>query len=275
LAARSPLRMQCIRSSPSQVAQGELPQPDVVVAALGRRHGGRILADHRTWGFRRGVVGCAVGARRVVCAGAGRRSPAATLARTHPGKKSVSRGLRRALIVDGDELGDGIRISYASRPDGHRIAGQVGLELRWRTYTAKGVLGRAPPARLPRVACQAGHGFRGCSLVRFPGRPLRPSTGILCPLLRLLARRPGGTASRPSARAITSRLAAHYSPPGARARMASKTSHRSPSARSWGASSALRREIGAGYGGGLRGGEVAIGKRVAVKVFGGELITSA
>jgi len=109
------------------------------------------------------VVGVAVARGRVVSRALGVGLAVATLARTHPGI-SVAR-VARALIVDATELGEGYGYPTPAGQTAIEIAGQVGLELD-ATYTAKAFLGRAPLARLPRVACQAGHGFRGCSLAR-------------------------------------------------------------------------------------------------------------
>jgi 1-aminocyclopropane-1-carboxylate deaminase/D-cysteine desulfhydrase-like pyridoxal-dependent ACC family enzyme len=114
-----------------QVKRGELPEPDVIVAAMGS--GGTvagILAGVVKAGIRSRVVGVSVAApvwlaRRIVLA------LAKTALRRHERHRIEER-----LTIDGGELGDGYGHPTESGERATRVAADVGLTLE-PTYTAK------------------------------------------------------------------------------------------------------------------------------------------
>jgi 1-aminocyclopropane-1-carboxylate deaminase/D-cysteine desulfhydrase-like pyridoxal-dependent ACC family enzyme len=157
----------------TQIESHELPEPDVIVTAVGS--GGTaagILAGAAALGLGSRVLGVAVASGRHLAEALGLGLSWAALRRIR--KQSSLSELRARLIVDDTELGRG----YGHRtPDGQvavEIAREVGLELD-PTYTAK-----AFAAALRLVECEAMRPFlvsepisgfidsRGSS-----GRPLR------------------------------------------------------------------------------------------------------
>ena len=155
----------------AQVTQGELPQPDVIVAALGSGGTvGGILAGVIDLGLPTRVVGVAVARGRVVSRALGIGLAAATLARTRPGI-SLAR-VARSLVVDPTELGKGYGYPTPAGQAAIELAKQVGLDLD-ATYTAKAfsaALGLLDCRALPRKPAT---GSKDAAVREFSGRPLR------------------------------------------------------------------------------------------------------
>jgi 1-aminocyclopropane-1-carboxylate deaminase/D-cysteine desulfhydrase-like pyridoxal-dependent ACC family enzyme len=155
----------------AQVAQGELPEPDVIVAALGSGGTvGGILAGVIDLGLPTRVVGVAVARGRVVSTALGVGLAVAVLARTHPGVSIAT--VARALTVDSTELGEGYGYPTPAGQAAIELAKQVDLELD-ATYTAK-----AFSAALRMLGCRTlppkpATGSKDAVMREFSGRPLR------------------------------------------------------------------------------------------------------
>jgi 1-aminocyclopropane-1-carboxylate deaminase/D-cysteine desulfhydrase-like pyridoxal-dependent ACC family enzyme len=162
-----------MRELTAQVAQGELPQPDVILAALGSGGTvGGILAGAIDLGLRLRVVGVAVARGRAVSRALGVGLAAAALARIRPGISIAS--VSRALIVDPNQLGAGYGHPTPAGQTATKLAKQVGLELD-STYTAK-----AFSAALSLLDCHGmptepatGSKDLRAAMPEFSGRPLR------------------------------------------------------------------------------------------------------
>jgi D-cysteine desulfhydrase len=162
-----------MRELTAQVAQGELPQPDVIVAALGSGGTvGGILAGAIDLGLRLRVVGVAVARGRAVSRALGVGLAVAALARIRPGISIAS--VSRALIVDPNQLGAGYGHPTPAGQTATILAKQVGLELD-PTYTAKAFSAALSLLDCHGMPIEPATGSKGlhAAMPEFSGRPLR------------------------------------------------------------------------------------------------------